>query len=425
MPTGPKWLHPLLGVGAIACALASTPTLAAGDILKMGVIQPQAGDCAQWGVPITRGVELWADEMNEQGGILAGDGERHEITVGAYDNICYVPGEEIKAARRAVLDDGVKFLLQTYTPLSRQAVADLVTENEVLTISYGAGYLSPDYPFLMGGITGSPTSYMLLMGYILESHPEVKRVAIITSDNSPGLAAKAYYEAGVAPYADRVEIVYNESYSDGAASDMLGLMTPVMDAKPDLIVELGLKPAEKAVMIEVADQFGYKGLFGDEGWDMSFILDRVPLETVAGRLISGYAMEASEPTFSKRAYDFYKRYVDKYGEKEWSVFAAVSYAAMCTIEAGLKASPSVDAATVMTTLYGMESVDHPIFGPSAWGGADIFGANYHLLTPLPMYNVGADGKFVVEKVLSAGDWWAKHRDAALPKLEAGGQVFLN
>ena len=139
------------------------------DAVKVGVIQPQAGDCAQWGVPITRGIELWAEEINEQGGIQVGDGVRYPISVQAYDNVCYIPGEELKAARRAVLDDEVEFILQTFTPASRKAIAALVDKNQVLTTSYGAGFLSPDFGYLIGSITGSPTSHMFIASQIASS----------------------------------------------------------------------------------------------------------------------------------------------------------------------------------------------------------------------------------------------------------------
>ncbi len=407
---------------AVAFALLAYPSLA-DHTIKIGVIQPQAGDCAQWGVPITRGVELWAAEQNEQGGVLSGDGKRHKIAVQGYDNGCYTPGEELKAARRAILDDGVQFLLQTFTPASRQAVAELVTQNKVLTTSYGAGYLSADYPYLMGGITGSPASNMYVASHIAETRKELKRFAIITVNNSFGQASRAYYQAGLAPYADSVEIVYDQAYDDAAANDMLGLLTPLIASKPDVILEMGFTPGQKGALIEAADQLGFKGVFGSEAWVMSFITDKVPLDQVAGRLYMAYSVEASEPTFSTRAHEFYKSYIAKYGEKEWSGFAAISYAAMTTFEPGFAAAKEPTGEAVKDALYAMTSIDHPLFGKSSWGGKDIYGADTHLLTPIPIYGIDKDGKFTVDGVTNVGDWWAKHRDAALPKLAAGGQVF--
>lgn len=411
----------LAALGMVSAAVDAPAS--AADTITVGAIQPQAGDCAQWGIPITRGVEIWADQLNAAGGLLAGDGKQYMIEVKAYDNVCYIPGEEIKAGRRAILDDNIKFMLQTFTPGSRQAIADMTTENHVLTTSYGAGFLSKDHPYLMGGITGSPTSYMLIVSRALTANPDAKRVAIITSDSSFGLAAKAYYEAGVAAHADQAEIVYNESYSPDATKDMLGLLTPLMAANPDVICELGFVPAQWAIAIETLEQLGYKGTYCAEGFTLPLIYKRVSPEAMAGRFYSGYAFEASEPTFSAKGHEFYKIYVEKYGMDEWSPYAPIGYAAMGTIEAGIKMSPSIDSKIVMETLYAADKIDHPIFGPSGWGGEEVYGSNHHLLTPLPIYNVNANGDAIVDATIDTAKWWAENKAAALPKLEAGGQVF--
>ncbi|RWX58343.1 ABC transporter substrate-binding protein, partial [Mesorhizobium sp. M2A.F.Ca.ET.039.01.1.1] len=121
--------------GVFACGL--TGYASAQETINVGVVQPQAGECAQWGVPITRGVQIWAEEFNANGGIADTTGKKHQIKVTTYDNNCYTAGDELTAFRRAILDDKVNFILQTFTPASRQAVAQIATENKVLTTSYG------------------------------------------------------------------------------------------------------------------------------------------------------------------------------------------------------------------------------------------------------------------------------------------------
>jgi branched-chain amino acid transport system substrate-binding protein len=415
-------------LGAAALGAASVMGIApvvAEDSITVGVIQPLTGDCAQWGIPIARGAEFWAQQLNDEGGIAAGDGKKYKINIKEYNDVCYIPGEELKAGRQAILDDKIKFMLQTYTPASRQAIAQLTTDNQVLTTSYGAGYLSKDHPYLLGGLTGSPMAYMLIVSRILEAHPEAKNVAIITANSSFGLAAKAYFEAGIAPYLDRVKIVYDQSYDDNATKDILGLVTPMIATKPDVIVELGFVPAQQASMIETVTQLGFKGYFGAEGFTLPMILQSMKAKDLAGRLYSAYAFEASEPTFSPRGHDFYEKFVAKYGKDAWSPYAPIGYAALGTIEAGLKMSKSIDSKTVMETLYAAKSVNHPIFGPSGWGGEEIYGANHHLLTPLPIYNINDDGDVIVDHVTDAAKWWQDHKAVAFPVLKQGGQVYAN
>lgn len=410
-----------LGAAAVLGLLA-TAGFAQDSTIKVAVVQPQSGECAQWGVPITRGVEIWAEEFNAAGGIKDATGTAHKIEVTGYDNECYTAGGELTAFRRAILDDGNQIILQTFTPASRKAVAEMTTENKVLATSYGAGFLGKDYPYLMGSVTGSPASYMYLVSHLLETRPDIKKVAIVTTDNSFGQAARAFYRAGIAPYADRVEIVFDSPYAPEMANDMLGLATPIAAAAPDLIVELGFTPGQQAAFIEAMGQLGYTGLFGSEGWTMSFVTERVAPETLAGRLFSAYVVDASEPSFSPRVTGFYDAYVAKYGVEEWSVLASVAYAAMTTIEVGIQNASAPTGEAVREALFAGPTVEQPLFGTSTWGGAEIYGANTHLLTPLPVYSTDDKGNVVLDAVVDVGTWWTANSAKALPELVAGGQV---
>lgn len=395
---------------------------AQGEVIKVGVVQPQSGECAQWGVPITRGVELWAEEFNAAGGIKDATGTAHEIVVTGYDNACYTAGEELTAFRRAVLDDGVQFVLQTFTPASRKAIAPFATEHKVLTTSYGAGFLSSDYPYLIGSVTGSPASYMYLVSHLIETRPDISKVAIVTADTSFGTAAQAFYKAGIAPYSDRVEIVYDAPYDPSMAGDMFSVAGPVMAAEPDLVVELGFTPGQQAAFVETMQQLGYDGVFGSEGWTMSFLKERVSLDYLDGRIFSAYVVDASEPTFSDRVSGFYDAYVAAYGEEEWSVFASVAYAAMTTIEAGIQMADEPTGEAVRAALFSSDSIDNPLFGMSKWSGKDVYGADTHLLTPLPVYVADAEGNVKLDDVVDVGAWWDANAAAALPVLADGGQV---
>ena len=156
---------------------------------------------------------------------------------------------------------------------------------------------------------------------------------------------------------------------------------------------------------------------------MSFIKDRASTEQIAGRLFMAYAVDASDPEFSPRAHEFYKRYLDKYGADEWSVFAAISYAAMTSFEPAIAKAKAPTGEAIREAMFTSSTVDHPIFGNSQWGGEELYGANNHLLTPLPVYTVNDEGMFVVSEVVDVAKWWEKNKSVALPKLKAGGQVY--
>ena len=415
-----SYARSLAAAGAIA-AMSVVGQASAQETIKIGVIQALQGACSVWGAPIVTGFNMWAEDMNADGGVTLADGKTYLLDVSSYDNICYIPGEELKAARRAI-NDGVQVMLHTYTPASRQAIAKLVTDNEVLTISYGAGYLSPDFPYLVGTMTGAPTAYGMIAAHIAQTRPELTRYALITLDASFGEAAAAWFRASLAPYSDRVEIVYDESYS--SATDMLGLMTPLIQTNPDVILELGFTHAEKADMVSITMQLGFEGVWSSEFWVKKFLADRVDFKDVAGRLYGGTVVEASEPTYSTRAHDVYKRFVELNGEEEWSASVSFGYDPMVALEPAFALATAPTGKAIREALLSIEEFDHPVFGPSKWGGADLFGTNQHLLTPTPMYNINSDGEFVLEANFDFAAWWEANSAVAIPVLEEGGEVYI-
>ncbi len=406
-----------------AVAALTTATFAHADAIKVGVITPQSGPCAQYGIPITRGVELWADALNKAGGIADATGKQHTVEVHAYDNNCYTPGYELASARRAIQDDGVQFLLQTWTPAARKAIAPLITENKVLTITYGGGYLSKQFPYLLGAITGAPANYMHVAAYVVEHHPEVKKVAILVPDASYGHTAAAYFKAGLAPYSDRIEIVYETPYDMAMASDIMGVVTPVAAAKPDLVLELGFPPGQQALMVEAMQQLGYKGLFASEGWSLKFLLERLAPEDIANRFFSAYAIDAQLKGQNERLDALFSDYAKKYGEADWTYLTSMAYASMTTLEPGIKASKTPDGASVLAALKSGPTVEHPIFGSSPWGGKDIYGVDNLLTTPMPIYQIDETGKAIKrDDTVDTAAWWEKNKASALPVLQSTGQV---
>jgi branched-chain amino acid transport system substrate-binding protein len=410
-------------LGVVAPALISSRGFAAEpEPLRFGIANPLEGECAQWGVPIVRAAQMWADEHNAAGGIMCGDGLRHKIDFKAYTNVCFFPNEELKAFRSAVLQDNRQYMFQTYTPACRKAVARLVTEKQVLTNSYGGGYMSREFPFLLGGITGSPTAFLGLVSHVLEKHPEAKRIALLFTDNSYGLAGRAYCAAGCAPYAanGRITTVYNNVF-DPNTTDYFPLLGEVLKTKPDAIFFADLPPGKQALLLQTAHQLSYRGVWMSHSWDLPQIAQRVDLAALEGRLYCGFGVDASEPTYSKRAHAMYKSYVAKYGESEWIGFAGLTYSAMATLDQAFAQSRKTDPKSVMDTLYGIKELDHPIYGKSTWSGADIFGVDHHLLTPTPKY-VLKQGKFALSGVTQDNSWWAENKKAALPALKSNGAL---
>lgn len=408
----------MTAVGLAMPGIITSRGFAAGEgVIKIGMAMPLEGECAQWGIPITRAGQMWADEHNANGGIASGDGQKHKIEFSSYTNVCFLPNEELTAFRSAILQDGCKYMFQTYTPASRKAIARIATENKVLTNSYGGGFLGADFPYLMGGITGSPTAFLGLVQHVMDENPSIKRVALMFTDNSFGHAGRGYSAAGCAPFeaAGKIEVVYNEVF-DPNTTDYFPLLGAVLKTNPDAIFFSDLPPGKQAIMLEAAQSLNYKGIWMCHSWDLPQIAQRVDLAQLEDRLYCGFGVDASEPSFSAKAHDMYKKYVEKFGEGEWIGFAGLTYSAMATLDQAFADAKSTDPTDVMETLYGTKEIIHPIYGKSAWSGMDIYAADHHLLTPTPKY-VLKGGKFALSGVTDDFAWWNENKGAALPVLK--------
>ena len=147
----------------------------------------------------------------------------------------------------------------------------------------------------------------------------------------------------------------------------------------------------------------------------------IALNSVFGPFFIVDQVEASVPGYSERASNMYQTYVKQYGTEEWIIDASATYESLCTWEVGFQQAKSVDPTTVMETLYSMPKIDHPISGPSVWGGMEIFGANHHLITPVPIY-VEKDGGYAFDVRFNFGEWWEANKVAVVQVLKEGGMI---
>jgi len=398
----------LATMGAMPCEAAAESL---GEPIRVGVIQPLTGECSLWGLPIFRCAEIYAEQINAKGGLRAG-GKRHLVEVKGYDNICYLPDEELKMAQKAVLHDKVKYIFGTCNSRARIATARFTTEQKVLTVGYGIGYLSPDYPYTMAAATGTPVTLGLNLAWLNWEQPDVKRVAIFCVDTVP--EAQAWYEA--ACVAEGLEIVYNELYPMDT-KDFDPLMTAILATKPDVIAQHGT--AEQGAFVESARRLGFTGYILSDDWDVHNVVGRVPAEYVDGKIFSAGGQQYSDPNACPLAREAYAMYVEKYGKKEWAPFAGLSHEDMAVVlGVGIPAADSIDPTDVMKKLYSMSEIDHPILGKSGWGGMEMFGCDYHLYTSVPILGYDAKaGDMRLVAMPSFSDWWNGKKAKMVPVLK--------
>ena len=111
---------------ALACAVAALWPLGAlaDSTIKIGFPMPLSGPTATYGVPILKGAELAAAEINAKGGVL---GRKLELL--SRDSKANAD-EAVRLARELIIKNNVEFLSGTLTSAEAPAVSTIAKENK-------------------------------------------------------------------------------------------------------------------------------------------------------------------------------------------------------------------------------------------------------------------------------------------------------
>ena len=90
------------------------------------------------------------------------------------------------------------------------------------------------------------------------------------------------------------------------------------------------------------------------------------------------------------------------------------------MEEGIRLADSVDPKEVRDALLNADTVNHPLLGPSGWGGKEIYGTDNWLMTPFYIGEINAEGRVAVVDIISMTDWWDKWGDLAIDYFEREG-----
>ncbi len=204
-----------LAAGTVALAALATP-LSAQESVNVGVILPLSGPNAQFGINSRNGIELVANEINENGGIEALGGARINLVVAdATSN----PTQAATVAQRMLSQDEVVAVLGAFASSLTLAISEVTERRQVplLTMSFSDQITDRGFEWVyqivpVGSELGRATfDYAVALA---EANGEsLDRVAIMYEDTAYGTSQAeglraAAQEAGV-------DLVMDEAYPLG------------------------------------------------------------------------------------------------------------------------------------------------------------------------------------------------------------------
>lgn len=411
----------VLGLALAATLATSGATVAQDDgreTLKIGAMTGLSGGFAPWGTQFMRSLDMcvktandgtlsqWSSVVSPDGGVTVG-GTTYNLEVVPYDTENDI-AKAVAGAQKLVLQDGVKYVLGPVGETEAMVASNPVfNDNGVLNLQLSTLWQSQgeQWPLSFNILTDMQDYYQAVYKWMVEEHPEIKRVAIITTDQTYGrigalIAHKWARDTGA------FEVVY-ESFVPWAELDYNAVVTGALNADPD-IIDIGgaANPNAFTGILTAAHQQGFNGTPPADGsepvkfmatsWNPELVLANVPASYFEG-VVQGYPTASWGPDGpTEEASWLYDQMVMEYGDDQvtaWNTVTPGGYYACRVLLEGFAQADSVDPVAIADALRALESVDTPM-GPAGWTGAELAGVDHSLVFPERVLQV-QDGKNVV------------------------------
>lgn len=409
----------LAGAGALSQGFPRA-AFAAENVIKIGFLAPLTGPVSAWGKPGLDGCQIWAEWVNEAGGINIG-GTAHTVEFIGYDNE-YDPAKARTGATKLIREDGVSFVMMLGgdTWPGAQPVAD---KTGMLFSTLLPSDLGPDTGTLIAPVEVHPVYNVTGVEWLAENKPELKTAVMCAQDDALGLPSVATYLAAFE--AAGIEMLDEPLLFDPATTDFAPVVTQLMSKNPDII---SLDTCYSDYVHPICEQLfqqGYKGQIISCTLDFyDQIIAKTSKEFMEGLIFQfpdfdDPALEADNINFknpNKFYAEYAKRYPGQWGAVSWE-YAAI----MDMWKAAAESAGSTDPAAVQAAMQGDGKGAHA-FGDADWWGEDLFGINNALVGDWPVVAI-EDGKAVIKGFGSIPAWYDKHGELLKKHMAAYDQMW--
>jgi branched-chain amino acid transport system substrate-binding protein len=388
-------LATLAMVALVAAAGSATRGAAEDKTLTIGVLGPLSGGAASYGVELVRGAEMKADEINKAGGLKVGNDVYH-IKIVSYDHKA-LAADAATAANKLVFQDKVKYIIGNAVGATCNAV-QTVTEPEKVLFSFvcwGTANLGPDKPYSFRAMLSQWEVAEPFYRWVKEKHPQVKRVALISPNDTSGkdtntAVVKALKNLGF-------EVAADEYYERGT-KDFYPILTKLLATKPDMLDVAAAPAGEGGLILKQARELGFKGAKGWTAGTNPFTIIGVAGKEAAEGVWSPTNINVKSDFVSATVRRFGEEYEKRYKEVP-GVIAVANYAAFDVITKAMQDARSLETDKVLTALT--QKPFDTVWGKLVLGGKDTYGIDRQFLYPMVISEI-RDGKVVdIAQVLPA------------------------
>jgi len=403
-------------------ARAAKPKEPIGETINIGFLGALSGPDAGWGLPGLTGNQMFIDQVNGEGGLLV-DGTRYPLKMHKFDDEA-IGSKALQGAKELVLKHKVKFI-SAIGGNPADTTHPFLTKNKVIYASLIASDIKPDRPYLIAGGDVTPRIDMMRPLYHKINNPGLKRWAVVSQDDTIGLASQAW-EVGSA-LADGWDVVYDKHYSL-ETTDFAPVVTAILAKKPD-VVSLNLSYPDFVVgLIEQLHLQGFKGIISANYIEESSVMQRVPKKYLDGATNSFPLFD--DPWWGEPSYqhEFFRQWTARYGEggpeDQHRPITGIDWDHVIMLDVwaqGCQLAGTFDPDEVLKSLRAQAAVS-TILGPGPMSGKDMWGIDNMVSPPIPFCEV-RNGVKRIQAQLRFEDWFDHRKNKIISVVRDKGQMY--
>ena len=335
------------------------------DTVRVGAAVSLTGDLARFGTMVQQGYQLWADTINEQGGIQVGD-RQMEVELVFYDD----ESDSSTAARlteRLIADDNVHFLLGPYGSGPTFATTAIAERYDVITIATLANaprIYERGFQNVFSVLPPGPTIFHSFMDMLdQEVSPRPDTMAIISPDDlfptSTAEGAEAYsQELGF-------NVGFYEIYPRGAR-DLSSVVLGIRDSGAQVLMGSGyLEEAVLAIRQLGEQDVNLDAICLTTGPELAEFRETLEedAENIFGVSWWMPQMEYQDDVFGT-ASDYAELWAATYPDVELAYQGAAASQGGLILQRAIETAGTLETEAVREALRGYDETT--FWGPSAW-----------------------------------------------------------
>ncbi|UCF96860.1 MAG: amino acid ABC transporter substrate-binding protein [Spirochaetaceae bacterium] len=361
----------LLAAGTLFAA-GGTET-EAPEVIKIGASVSLSGNLARFGNMVKSGYELWAEQVNAEGGINVG-GKKLPVEIVYYDDQSDNQ-TSAKLTEKLITEDKVQFLLGPFgsgPTFATTAIAEKYNIITMATLANATNIYDRGFQNVYAVLAPATRIFASFIDMLAAQSPKPTKVAIIyPNDNFPGAVAK-----GAEAYAKQkgFDVVYIEEYTKGV-KDLSSTILKIKNSGAEVLMGSGyLEEAILTVRQLNEQKVRLKAIGFTTGPELKDFTDNLGSDA---NNIFGVSWWMPEMNYSDALFgsasDYADLYANKFGE-------GLSYQAAAASQGGLLLQTAIEKAGSLETDKVREALrsysGSTFWGPTKWDstGQNMAGA---------------------------------------------------